>query len=170
MKLYEEFNLSQWKLLEERARRVEKAIEQQDNRERLDVLLLQIAGEKYALPVEKVLSVQEGIAIKPLAGTPAHIAGIANVRGHVTTVLNLAAILGIEAATEQDLSLVLIDEDGTHLAFAVEQVRDVQEIIIEDLAALPHESPYIRGMNRDGAVLLNFEAIVNDPALVVNHE
>jgi purine-binding chemotaxis protein CheW len=170
MKLYEAFNANQWKLLEERARRVEKAIEEQDNRERVDVLVVQISGEKYALPVDKVLSVQQGIATKPLAGTPAHIAGIANVRGHVVSVLNLAALLNIARADEQNTSLVLLDEEDTHLAFAVETVRDVQEIAIEDLAKLPQESPYLRGMLLDGTVLLNLEAILNDPELVVNQE
>jgi chemotaxis signal transduction protein len=122
------------------------------------------------LPIQKVLSVQEHIAIKALAGTPSHIAGIANVRGHVCSVLNLAAILGIAKAETELFSLILLDEENAHLAFAVEGVRDVQEIILEDLAALPQESAYLRGMLLDGTVLLNLEAIVNDPDLVVNQE
>jgi purine-binding chemotaxis protein CheW len=170
MNRYQAFSIDKARILEERARRVEKAIEQQDNRERLDVVVLQISGEKYALPIEKVLSVQERIAIKPLAGTPSHIAGIANVRGHVCSVLNLAAILGIAKPETEQFSLVLLDEEGAHLAFAVESVRDVQEIILEDLSALPQESPYLRGMLLDGTVLLNLEVIVNDAQLVVNHE
>jgi purine-binding chemotaxis protein CheW len=170
MSRYQEFRIDKAKILEERARRVEKAIEQQDNRERLDVIVLQISGEKYALPVEKVLSVQEGITIKPLAGTPSHISGIANVRGHVCSVLNLADILGIANPASQNLSLVLLDEAGAHLAFAVEAVQDVQELVLDDLASLPQESPYLRGMLLDGTVLLNLEAIVNDPDLLVNQE
>ena len=170
MSAYQEFSIDKAKILEERARRVEKAIEQQDNRERLDVLVLQISGEKYALPVDKVLSVQEGVSIKPLAGTPSYISGIANVRGHVCSVLSLADILGIANPSSQSLGLVLLDEAGAHLAFAVEGVRDVQEIILDDLATLPQESPYLRGMLLDGTVLLNLEAIVNNTDLLVNQE
>lgn len=170
MKSFQEFSIAKSKILEERARRVEKTLEQQDLRERLDVLVLQIANEKYALPIDKVLSVQEGIPVKALAGTPTHIAGIANVRGHVCSVLNLAPLLGIAQAEAATISLVLIDEESSHLALAVESVRDVQEIILEDLSTLPQESPYLRGMLLDGTVLLNLDAIVNDPDLVVNHE
>jgi purine-binding chemotaxis protein CheW len=170
MSLYEKFRLGHWKLLEERAQRVEKAIDQQDIRVRLDVLVLHISGERYALPIEKILSVQERVTIKPLAGTPPHIAGMANVRGHVITVLNLAAILGISRPEHKNLSLVLIDEAGAQLAFAVEDIRDVQEIFLEDLVNVPHESPYLKGILLDGTVLLNLEAIVNNPDLMVNQD
>jgi purine-binding chemotaxis protein CheW len=170
MNLYEKFRLGQSKLLEERALRVEKAIEQQDGRVRLDVLVLHISGERYAIPIEKILSVQEKIAVKPLAGTPPHIAGMANVRGHVVSVLNLAAILGISRPDQKILNLVLLDEEGAQIAFAVEDIQDVQEIFLEELITLPHESPYLKGILSDGTVLLNLDAIMNDPELVINQE
>jgi purine-binding chemotaxis protein CheW len=81
-------------------------------------------GEHYALPVANVREIAQPGQITPVPGAPSPVLGVWNLRGDVMAVLDLAALLGIEADEEPD-RIVVAEDGGLHAGIAVESVLDV---------------------------------------------
>jgi chemotaxis signal transduction protein len=101
---------------------------------------VRIAGEHYALPVERVLEVAELGEVAALPGAPAEVLGVRNLRGQVLPVIALAAVLGLG---EGDPSRVVVVESGELRAgLRVDEVLDVEELPPSSEAV---ESDFLRG-------------------------
>ncbi len=75
-----------------------------------DVMLVEVGGSSYALPVS---ALREIVRLPPLTrvpGLPEFVAGLANVRGRVLAVIDLRPLLGLEAARGD--RLVILDGTG----------------------------------------------------------
>lgn len=70
---------------------------------------VRVAGEQYALPVERVLEVADLGEIAAVPGSPPEIVGLRNLRGQVLPVVALAAVLGLDGG-EPDR--VVVTESG----------------------------------------------------------
>jgi purine-binding chemotaxis protein CheW len=169
--LYEKFSEKEWQLLEARARRVERAAQQVETRHLIDVLTVQLHSESYAIPVNEIRAVYEDISITELPGVPAHIAGIANIRGQLVTVLDLAHILAIGGEKSEKYALLLLDFDEMHAAIRVEQVSEVAQLALDELNTIPGETkPFIQGVLSDGTALLNLQQLVDGSSLLVDQQ
>jgi purine-binding chemotaxis protein CheW len=84
-------------------------------------------GEHYALPVERVLEVGALGEVTPVPGAPPAVIGVRNLRGQIIPVVDLAELLGLDAATERS-SVVVADVGGGRTGLAVESVEDVGEL------------------------------------------
>ncbi len=175
MSLYDHFSSREQEILQARARRVAQVATSGNATDWLEALLVRLRGETYALPVESVLAVYEGIPITPLPGTPEFVAGIANVRGHLMTVLNLAAILNAPGEEPSgSRALVVVANGDFSVALCVERADEVSNIDNRELSSKPALSEtlrgdYLVGVLPDGVALLDVRAMLDDPALVVNH-
>lgn len=175
MTVYHEFSEKHADLLKKRARRVERAAQQVETRQLLEVLVVHLYGEKYAVPITAVQAVYEKIAITRLPDVPAHIAGIANVRGQLVTVLDLAQILEVPVAgTDEQQTLVMLTYEDAHIAILVQKVGEVNNLPVEELTPVSgtnaKHDDYLQGVLVDGTVLLNLQQLLDDPTLVVNQE
>lgn len=172
--IYESFSEKEWALLKNRAKRLQQSSELDEVHDLTDVLMLQINKERYALPVSAVLACYERVPTTPLPGTPDHIVGVANIRGHLTTVLDLAAILGLGTHTEMERSsLVVLDTGTSHCAFVVSRVLDVLQIEHKSLMPVSlskqkEQARYLAGVLPDKTIMLDYERIINDPQLIVS--
>jgi purine-binding chemotaxis protein CheW len=110
--LYSNFSEQEWQILQARAARVAAASAQQGDY-RTDVmaaLRVTVRGERYALPLDSITAVYDRTPIIPVPCTPPFVAGIANIRGHIIPVLDLAALLGIaDGNTPGAAALVLAE-------------------------------------------------------------
>lgn len=169
---YERFSDKQWQLLEARARRAGQAVQQNDTGHLLDVLIIHLQGERYAISVDSVQGVYEGIAITALPGVPAHIAGIVNIRGQLLTALDLTRILDIDIKRLPDTYVLLVlDLQDTHIAICVEHVDEVTQLPLEDLNPLPSDkTPFVQGVLANGLALLDIKRLATNPALQVNEQ
>lgn len=99
-----------------------------------------VAGEQYALPVDRVLEVAELGEITPVPGSVAEIMGVRNLRGRVIPVMALAALLGLPG---KDPERIVVAELGERCAgLAVDAVVDVGEL---PEASEQVESPFVHG-------------------------
>lgn len=175
MNIYEKFGEKELAILEARARRVEKAAGSDQDLDTLTMLTVHIHDEVYGLPVAMILGVYEDVPITLLPGTPEHIAGIANLRGHLFTTLDVAAVLEVPGrSTNGHNALVVATGESFQVALLVDRVSEVQAIprkninpvsIIQDRRRVE----YLSGVLADGTALLDVKAMVEDPALVVDH-
>jgi len=87
---------------------------------------VRVAGEHYALPVERVLEVAELDTLAAVPGAPAEVLGLRNLRGQVLPVISLGAVLGLGGG---DPTRVVVVESGELRAgLRVDEVLDVEEL------------------------------------------
>ncbi len=111
---------------------------------------VRLGSEPYALPVDVVLAVDELEAPTPVPGAPFGVLGVCNRQGQVFPVLDLAALLGIEAG-EPPTKLVVAEAGGTHTGLAVNAVTDV--------APLSAPTEPARSEHLSGTMLLDGELV-----------
>jgi purine-binding chemotaxis protein CheW len=88
---------------------------------------MRVGEERYALPVENVLEVAEFGRPTLVPGAPPETLGVRNLRGEALPVFDLAAVLGI-AREGTPTRLVVTEDRGRRVGFAIDEVRDVGEL------------------------------------------
>jgi purine-binding chemotaxis protein CheW len=98
----------------------------------VNVVEFELAREFYALDITLVREIVEMIPITPVPRAPSHISGIINLRGEITTILNLGTLLGLpeKEITEKQKIIVLVPEaaGGTNVGVIVDDVHSVNQI------------------------------------------
>lgn len=93
-----------------------------------------LARERYALPISAVQEVTEVPGVMRVPKAPSVIAGLADVRGRVVTLVDLERVFGIERGTQgagPPVALILAPPDA-HIGFLV---RGQPQVTRLDLAA-----------------------------------
>ncbi|MDD3112054.1 MAG: chemotaxis protein CheW [Methanofollis liminatans] len=97
----------------------------------------EVADEHYALDISLAREIVEMVPITPVPRAPPHIAGIINLRGEITTVMNLSTLLGIPAAGNQERRkiIILVPEaaGGSNVGIIVDDVLSVMQISENDV-------------------------------------
>jgi purine-binding chemotaxis protein CheW len=168
MSFYDHFSEDEIAILRARAERI-ASTQQTKESDAFSALVVRVGGEAYALPMDSLTAVYEGYTIVPLPCVPSFVAGIVNIRGQVLPVMDLATLLGVPCqATKR--SLLIISNTEFSLGLSVEAVGDVITILTSIMQSVPAvlNHVYLRGVLPDGTALLDLDAILNDPALIVD--
>ncbi|SLK04060.1 chemotaxis protein CheW [Novosphingobium mathurense] len=93
------------------------------------LLTVAIAGEKVALPVDHIESVNELELLVPVPRSPSHIAGLSTLRSRVLTVVDCrcALGLGISPNREAGASAAIAVHDGHAYALLLDTIHGVAE-------------------------------------------
>jgi purine-binding chemotaxis protein CheW len=116
---------------------------------RRELLLVSLAGDPYALPVERVREIVRLRPITPLPRVCAAILGVIALRGEILQVIDLRRRLALPAAAPdlQARIVVLHGEDGQATGFRVDAVREVLRVSEQNLRAPANgESEAIAGL------------------------
>ena len=119
---------------------------------RREVVVFEVAGQAYGLPVADVRELVRAVAITPLPNAPAVIEGIVNVRGLVLPVLDFRARFRLPArpldpsdhfivASAGPRGVILHVDGATHLAL-------VDEASIQPPDTLGPSAAYVAGVAR----------------------
>jgi purine-binding chemotaxis protein CheW len=170
---FRQFSEEELAILKMRAERVARAAGDDSGNEVFGALTITIHNELYAVPIEVLTGVYEEIPVVPVPCTPAYVSGIANIRGHIVPVLDLAHLLDVGGtARETSRMLVVATDDDVTMAFQADAVGDVINIFSREVNLPPggagQQMNYVQGILSDGAALLNIRAILSDPALSVS--
>ena len=100
-------------------------------------LVLAVAGQKLALPLDWVAEVCRIVAITPLPQAPPFLRGLVQVRGEVVPVVDLRLRLGYpEKLYSLDHAMVLVRRPSSGLvALVVDKVEDVSSLEFEETKA-----------------------------------
>jgi purine-binding chemotaxis protein CheW len=174
MQLQELFSTEEMEILRLRADRIAAPLQEEDKTGHIAALIALMRGETYALPIDAITVTLRSFAIVPIPCVPKFVAGVANVRGHLVSVLDLAALLGLQSTDGTvDGVLVVVQADEINIGFHVEAIGDVIELSANDMTPvsptinLTHPE-YLDGIFPGGVGLLNIEAILRDPGLVID--
>ena len=131
-------------------------------------LIFRTGAHVCALPVSKLVETLRPVPVKPLAGVPAAVRGVAIVRGAPVPVLDLAALLGGEGSCSR---FVIVRTGEEHrIALAVDEVLGIRSIdptlwselppLLRD--ACPGVVESIGTLDREALLVLGTGALVPD--------
>ena len=161
------------------ARAVQLAREARKENERdqeIEILEFLIAGERYAF---EVVWVREATVLKdltPLPGTPPFVLGIANVRGHILSVIDLRRFFDLPAKGLTQLNkVVILRNESMEFGVLTDEIVGVAKLAASALQdSLPTltgvRAEYLRGVTADRLVLLDAQKLLNDENIIVNEE
>jgi purine-binding chemotaxis protein CheW len=175
MNYQQHFSEQELKVLIERAARVRHPVENNRAASALPLVYVWLEQEVYAMPMVHLITVHQDVAVVPVPCVPAFVAGVANIRGRVMPVIDLARLLDVTTSSQksEDHILVVVGVEAQEVVFRVNRIGDGSVAAKTSLKPLPDtfDIPYpqfIAGLLPDGTPQLDVPAILNSPVLVVN--
>ena len=109
-----------------------------NDRPGLEVLLIQLAGELYAVPSSKVREVIRYRAYTPVPGAPPILPGILSQRGLIVPIVELRPLLGLEVNDmTRAARLVIMSHNDVDMAVLVEAVLDLASLPADGIESVP---------------------------------
>lgn len=141
--------------------------------EQIELLEFALDNERYAFRSSQVHDVQPLRELTPLPCTPAFVRGLVNVHGRLVAVIDLKRFFDLPERGITDLHRILLLRKGDIevglLSDTVEGVHAIDRdqiqpplMTLEGIAA-----KYVMGVTPERLVVLDAEAILGDPSLVV---
>ena len=159
------------RILEERASQLAHSSEDDTRSETTGLLVLAIGDERYGADMVSVQEIEPLARLTPLPGTPAHWAGVVNLRGSMYPVLDLRRYLGLSGEAVEQPKVALVADGGLSIGLMVDDVEEVRHVAVDDInPPLAHggaRAEVIRGVTSDMLSVLDLHALVCDQALVV---
>ena len=121
-----------------------------------EVVVVRLGGSRYALPMGAVAEVGRPPALTRVPGLPAWLAGVANWRGRVLSVLDLRPLLaGTHEELDRRARLVVLNRAGVPVGLLTEGVEGTRLLDLEQvepaLAHLPGTAAdLLAGQTTDG--------------------
>jgi purine-binding chemotaxis protein CheW len=126
--------------------------------EAVPVLLFQLGGRLYGLPIEDVVEVAAMVELLPLPGSLPEVLGVVNRHGAVLPMLDLRRVFGVEAEPVNSASVFVV---------AVHNERQVG-LVVDSVERVAYVNPpidtasagkYIRGIMNDKGNLIQIVAL-----------
>lgn len=162
------------RVMDERARALAaEAAREVEHRELLEVLVLHLGDERYAIETRFVHEILPLADVTPLPGAPPQFLGLASVRGDVFPIVDPRRLLGLSAKAPTDLfRVVLLGGAEPELGLLAEATDEVLHLDRSDVRGhapnQPGASALVRGITSTALVVLDGEALLNDERLVVD--
>jgi purine-binding chemotaxis protein CheW len=106
--------------------------------EEIQVVEFLLGDDKYAVNLFDVREIVEASKITPLPHAPSHIRGIIDLRGEITTIIDLRTLIGATkkaGSDSEDLRFIVLDESVTNgkTGVVVDEVASVLTVPISDI-------------------------------------
>ncbi|MEP6836208.1 MAG: chemotaxis protein CheW [Gemmatimonas sp.] len=96
-----------------------------------------LAGEEYGLEILKVSEIIGMQAITRVPRTPEFVRGVINLRGRVIPITDLRVKFGMEAGTEQESCIIVVQLRDVQTGIVVDRVSEVVALLEDDIADSP---------------------------------
>ena len=132
-----------------------------------ELLCLRLAGDPYALPVERVREIVRMRPVTAMPRVPREILGVISLRGEIVQVMDLRARLALPPAeaTRRTRLVVLHGDEGEVSALMVDAVSEVLRVEEESVRpAAAGGSPFVAALcvqGRDFVSLLDLERVLD---------
>ena len=140
----------------------------------VDILEFDLGGESYAMDIRIAREIVEMLPITPIPRAPPHVTGLLNLRGEITTIINLHHLLGISPSKERDEQkiMVLIPDafENTSVGVIVDEVHSVLTVDENEI------DTNVRGVDESlteyvqGIIKLGESDTIKDEEISMEHE
>jgi purine-binding chemotaxis protein CheW len=144
--------------------------------EPLECLVFSLGGSRYGIEATHLVDVLRFTDPTRVPGTPPFVLGVMNHRGRILPVLDIQRLLGTTETTPTSGSRVLtVEAGGMSFGILADAVAGSIRVGAEELAPPPAGrvgagASVIRGVTDDMVAILDVDALVRDPRIVVNEE
>lgn len=141
-----------------------------------------LAGEEYALEIEKIKEIIELMPFTKVPIAPDYVRGVINLRGSVVPVIELRKKLGIAATEDTKETCIIVAETIKNNAraffgFIVDSVSEVMEILSGQIEPAPDfgieiDASVINGLakTKDSVkILLNIDRLLSGDSIINNN-
>ncbi len=164
-------------ILRQRAQRLaESAQRQQTSDDSIEVMILHLAQERYALETNLIREVIRPAKLTPLPGTPNQFAGVINLRGRPLLIVNGRELLGLaDTELSESARIIVVGDSQAEFGLLTDACDQVARLKVSELADPPHslqESArrFIRGVTLDAMSVLDTDRLRNDPRLWIDEQ
>ncbi|RFU71308.1 chemotaxis protein CheW [Peribacillus saganii] len=140
----------------------------------LKVIVFQLKGKEYAIPVSQVRSIEKLQHITRVPGTVPFVKGVINLRGVVTPIIDLRSRFELEEAEHSDTTrTIIVALEDMEVGLIVDSANDVIDIPADNIEPQPDvvgtvEAEYINGvakLEKRLLILINLEKVLNPDQL-----
>jgi purine-binding chemotaxis protein CheW len=164
------------RVLEERARALARSSDEDETSgETIGMVVLAVGDERYGVEVQDVQEIEPLDKITPIPGTPAFWTGVVNLRGSMYPVLDIERYLGLPASEEvENPKVALVSGNGISVGLLVDEVPEIRPVKVSEIgppvADGSSKAEVVRGVTPDMLSILDLEALLSDPALVIEND
>lgn len=164
------------KLLKARAAALAKNPEKKEASEYIEVVEFLLASERYCIQSGYVSEVYPLKELTPVPCTPKFVAGIINARGKIISVIDIKKFFELPEKGISDLNKVIIIHNRVmEFGILADAVFGAGRIPLRDIQpSLPTltgiRAGYLRGLTKEGLVVLDAEKILSDKKIVIHEE
>jgi purine-binding chemotaxis protein CheW len=162
------------RILEDRARALAGALVAEERADTVELVVLTVGSERYGVDADRVREIRSLAELTPVPGTPPFWVGVVNVRGTLYPVLDLHRYLDLPGADsgDQTRKVVLVSAAGLAVGLMVEEASGVRPVAADAVGpplggASEALTATVRGVTDDLLTILDVEALLADPRLVV---
>ncbi len=132
-------------------------------RSTLQVVIFNLGNERYGVETSQVKEIIRAEEITAIPNAPDFIEGVINLRGQITTIINLRKRFGMESKPiDNDTRIIVFENEGNTIGMMVDTVTEVKYLSKENIEELPNlitarsESKFLRGIGKlpDGLLIL----------------
>jgi len=164
------------RVLEERARALARSSDEDETSgETIGMVVLAVGDERYGVEVQDVQEIEPLDKITPIPGTPAFWTGVVNLRGSMYPVLDIERYLGLPLSEGvESPKVALVSRNGISVGLLVDEVPEIRPVKVSEigppLAEGSSKAEVVRGVTPDMLSILDLEALLSDPALVIEDD
>jgi len=162
-------------VLYERAKALTKSTEAHMG-ETMQLVVFQLADEKYGIATEYVLEVQPMRDVTPVPCTPGFVVGVINIRGSIYSVIDIRSFFGVEKREHTEATkVILVNAAGLEIGILADDVKGATNIPLSDIkpplatqGAVKEE--FLQGVTKDMLIILNLDTLLRDERIIVHEE
>ncbi len=164
-----------------RARELAKEPPAPETGETVNVLVFQLANERYGINVLNVQEIHQLRQLTPVPRAPGFVVGVFSARGRILSAIDLRAFFGLPPINVSDETKIIVvtntdtqlDTDKTEVGILANEVQDVITIFKDDIAPLltTHtgaKAEHLVGIANNSLAILNLNSLLADSRLIVN--
>ena len=130
--------------------------------EETQLVVFTLCDTLYGVDVSQVREITELREITAVPGSSSFVEGVTNLRGQVTTVMDLRKRFGLDSKDlDKEGRIIIVESDGVPIGMIVDSVTEVLRIPTEDIESTPDltddkTTDYIKGIAKldDGTLMI----------------
>ncbi|WP_019152766.1 chemotaxis protein CheW [Robertmurraya massiliosenegalensis] len=147
--------------------------------EDIKFIVFQLKEKEYAIPVDKVNSIEKVDHITRVPGLTPYVKGVINLRGVVTPIIDLRLRFGLEEVSyTESTRVIIVAIDEMEVGLIVDSANDVIDVKVNSIEPQPEvvgviEVAYISGVvkiDKRLLILLDLEKVLNRDEIRVDNK
>jgi purine-binding chemotaxis protein CheW len=140
--------------------------------ETVQFIVFRLGEERYGVDISQVREIIRPSQITRIPNAPDFVEGVINLRGQITTIVNLRKRFGMPPKPiDNDTRIIVVEYNNAVIGMMVDTVNEVKYLAQKDIEALPsiitsrEEAKFLKGVGKlpDGLlILIDLNKVLNE--------